>query len=215
MSSTDFEKRTQALRCTRRRRRRHSILGWPQVRSDGAGAVRRERWSCYDAINACRNCTMDCLMDFWSYTRRLSRYLTRHQWMRFGAPVICVALVLICSGLSCSSTSTGVDSGALGGRGGGAAGSGGGMAGAAGGTAGSGGGAAGAGGGSGRGGASSGGSGGTTGAAGNAAAGTGGGGGGSATCGGRTCQSDEFCCGPPACGECKKTLTGPVCPTAC
>jgi hypothetical protein len=34
-------------------------------------------------------------------------------------------------------------------------------------------------------------------------------------CGNRACGSDEFCCGPPACGHCAKVLTGPNCPATC
>ena len=34
-------------------------------------------------------------------------------------------------------------------------------------------------------------------------------------CGGKTCKSNEFCCGPPACGFCANILTGPNCTTTC
>jgi hypothetical protein len=196
-----------------------------------------ERPSCYDAINERRNCGVDFIMNRLTKVRRLSLDLAKRQWMRFGVTGIAVALALICGGSSCSSTSPGgVDSGATGGAAGtgggsgngggtggsggagtagagGTGGSGGGTAGAAGGAAGSRGGAGGAAGAAAGTGGSRGGAGGTAGGAGNGAAGAGGAGAG--TCNGQTCQSDEFCCGPPACGECKKILTGPNCPTSC
>ena len=39
--------------------------------------------------------------------------------------------------------------------------------------------------------------------------------GGGESCGGQICGQDEFCCGPPACGNCRNILTGPNCPTSC
>ena len=60
-----------------------------------------------------------------------------------------------------------------------------------------------------------GGRGGMGGSAGNAGRGGMGGGGGGESCGGQICGQDEFCCGPPACGNCRNILTGPNCPTSC
>jgi hypothetical protein len=34
-------------------------------------------------------------------------------------------------------------------------------------------------------------------------------------CGGIVCRSDQFCCGPPACGRCVSALRGPRCPNTC
>ncbi len=45
--------------------------------------------------------------------------------------------------------------------------------------------------------------------------GRGGAAGGGETCGGQICGQGEFCCGPPACGNCRNILTGPNCPTSC
>ena len=41
------------------------------------------------------------------------------------------------------------------------------------------------------------------------------GGGSGESCGGQICGQNEFCCGPPACGNCRNILTGPNCPTSC
>jgi hypothetical protein len=81
-------------------------------------------------------------------------------------------------------------------------------------TAGAGGGVAGRGGTGGVAGNGAGGRGGVGGSAGNAGRGGMGGGGGE-SCGGQICGQDEFCCGPPACGNCRNILTGPNCPTSC
>jgi hypothetical protein len=82
-------------------------------------------------------------------------------------------------------------------------------------TAGAGGGVAGRGGTGGVAGNGAGGRGGVGGSAGNAGRGGMGGGGGGESCGGQICGQDEFCCGPPACGNCRNILTGPNCPTSC
>jgi hypothetical protein len=72
--------------------------------------------------------------------------------------------------------------------------------------------------------AASGGAGGSPGTGGQAGTGglTGSGGGGGASspdagalCSGKVCRSDQFCCGPPACGFCANVLQGPNCQTTC
>jgi hypothetical protein len=74
------------------------------------------------------------------------------------------------------------------------------------------------------GGASGGHGGATTGAGGQGGAGdaTGSGGGGGSSsadagtlCSGKLCKSDQFCCGPPACGFCANLAQGPNCQTTC
>jgi hypothetical protein len=35
------------------------------------------------------------------------------------------------------------------------------------------------------------------------------------SCGGRTCGTDELCCGPPSCGTCTNMLSGAHCPSVC